>query len=130
MNAALPLANKVNLAYLLLTVNISSSTRTAQVTVLFDTGASGNFIDMRLARSLELGLSPEKHVLGASSELMQCASSRDLLVIEASGHSFSEPFQAIPDLIFPLIVGFRWWRENAVQIDLYKNVIMFCSPSE
>lgn len=115
VNDALPSSNKVNLAHFLLTANISSHTRTSQVTVLVDTRALFNFIDMRLARSLELDLASEGHVLGASSELIEFASSLNLLYIKASGHTFSEPLQAIPGLIYPLIVEAGWWRENALR---------------
>ena len=128
VNAALPSANKVNLAYFLFTATIRSPTREARVTVLVDTGASGNFIDMRLARSLELNLAPIDHVLGASSEPMQCATSLDPLVIAANGHCFTETVRAIPGLIYPLIVGVGWWRENAVRIDLENDLIWFTSP--
>lgn len=89
----------MNLAYFLFTATIRSPGREARVSVLVDTEASGDFIDMRLARSLEKYLAPEDHVIGTSSKTMQCATSRDLLNILVNGHHFTETVRAISGLI-------------------------------
>lgn len=110
--------NKVKIAYFLFSAEVASPTLSARVTFLLNTGVYGNFIDMLLARSLGLDLAFEEHVLRASSELMQCASSRDILHINMAGHCFQEQVQAIPGLIYLLIVGVGWWRNHSTLIEL------------
>lgn len=76
-----------------------------------------------------MDLAPEYQVLGASSDPTQCATSHDPLVISVNGNSFIEFVRAIPVLIYPLIVGVSWWRENAIRIELEASLILFSSPS-
>lgn len=97
----------------LLSAKISSQTLTAKFTVLLDTRASGNFINMRLTRSLDLKLAPEKQVLGATSNPTQCTSSRDPLLIKAASQCFQELVRDIPDLMYPFIVDLVCWRDHA-----------------
>lgn len=114
-----PEENEVNLTYFLCSEEISSPSCSAKVTVLVGSGASGNFIDMWLAPFLGLDLAPKEHVLGASSESMQCAVSMDLLHIKAAESCFQEPVWAIPGLIYSLVVGVGWWSDHVIQINLF-----------
>ncbi|KAJ9060540.1 hypothetical protein DSO57_1029727 [Entomophthora muscae] len=40
-------------------------------------------------------------------------------------HVFFRKFSAVEDLLYPVIVGVRWWRRHLVQIDVLSNKLHF-----
>ncbi|KAJ9061616.1 Retrotransposon-derived protein peg10 [Entomophthora muscae] len=108
----LALQNKEYLSYFLFNPTFYPKSWKAKTTVLVDTGAGGNFMDLSLAQSLGLLLSPPRPLWPLVSYCM-------------GNHVFVRKFSAVEDLLYPVIVGVGWWRRHLVQIDVLSNKLHF-----
>ncbi|KAJ9076440.1 retrotransposon-like protein 1 [Entomophthora muscae] len=120
----LALQNKEDLSYFLFNATFYTKFQKAKTTVLVDTGAGRNFMDLGLAQSLGLLLLPQTPV-DASKVPVLCYPLFKPLSYCTGNHVFVSKFSAIEDLLYPVIVGMEWWRRHLVQIDVLSNKLHF-----
>ncbi|KAJ9072149.1 hypothetical protein DSO57_1030310 [Entomophthora muscae] len=113
----LTLQNKENLSYFLFIATFYTRFCQAKATALVDTGAVGNFMDLKLAQSLGLSLLPPQSLIGASKLLVLSYPLTNPLSYCTGSHVFVSKFSAVEDLLYTVIVGMGWWRCHLVQID-------------
>ncbi|KAJ9051529.1 hypothetical protein DSO57_1003878 [Entomophthora muscae] len=112
----LTLQNKEDLSYFLFTATFYTKSRQAKATVLVDTGAAGNFMDLALAQSLGLSLLPPQSLIAASQVPVLSYPFTNPLSYCTGSHVFVSKFSAMEDLLYPVIVGMGWWRRHLVRL--------------
>ncbi|KAJ9078534.1 hypothetical protein DSO57_1005975 [Entomophthora muscae] len=117
----LTLQNKEDLSYFLFTATFYIKSCQAKATVLVETGAAGNFMDLALAQSLGLSLLPPQSLIAASQVPVLSYPLTNPLSYCTGSHVFVSKFSAVEDLLYPVIVGVGWWQRHLVQIDCLTN---------
>ncbi|KAJ9086124.1 retrotransposon-like protein 1 [Entomophthora muscae] len=121
----LTLQNKEDLSYFLVTTTFYTRSCQAKATVLVDTDAAGNFMDLTLAHSLGLSLLPPQSLIAASKVPVLSYPLTNPLINCTGSHVFVSKFSAVEDLLYPVIVGVGWWQCHLVQIDCLTNKLHF-----
>ncbi|KAJ9083337.1 retrotransposon-like protein 1 [Entomophthora muscae] len=121
----LTLQNKEDLSYFLFTATFYTRSHQAKATVLVDTGAADNFMDLALAHSLGLSLLPPQSLIAASKVPVLSYPLTNPLSYFTGSHVFVSKFSAVEDLLYPVIMGVGWWRRHLVQIDCLTNKLHF-----
>ncbi|KAJ9060921.1 hypothetical protein DSO57_1025784 [Entomophthora muscae] len=121
----LTLQNKEDLSYFLFTATFITKSCQAKATVLVDTGAAGNFMDLALPQSLGLSFLPPQSLIAASQVPVLSYPLTNPLSYCTGSHVFVSKFSTVEDLLYPVIVGVGWWQHHLVQIDCLTNKLHF-----
>ncbi|KAJ9053418.1 hypothetical protein DSO57_1024377 [Entomophthora muscae] len=121
----LTLQNKEDLSYFLFTATFYIKSCQAKATVLVDTGAADNFMDLELAQSLGFSLLPPQSLIATSKVLVLSYPLTNPLSYCTGSYVFVSKFSAVEDLLYPVIVGVGWWWRHLMQIDCLTNKLHF-----
>ncbi|KAJ9053987.1 hypothetical protein DSO57_1019166 [Entomophthora muscae] len=119
------LHNKEDILYFLFSATFYTRSCQAKATVLVNTGAAGNFMNLALAQFLDLSLLPPQSLIAASKVLVLSHPLTNPLSYCTVLHIFVSKFSTIEDLLYPVIVGVGWWRCHLVHIDCLTNKLHF-----
>ncbi|KAJ9084287.1 hypothetical protein DSO57_1026070 [Entomophthora muscae] len=105
-------------SYALLPVELGSSKTSQEVKALLDMGTMGNFIISSLAQQLGLQQGPSVWVTLSNKSCTQVTRIKGILGVKVGKNQFNIMVSSLPNLAFPLILGFPWAKTTKAVLNL------------
>ena len=113
-------------------ITVTTTIHTIEICTLIDTGASLNYISLSLfeevqSKTGEIEWTPSETLVSvANKQRIKCLGSVNLPV-EIKNKCFIVKFLAMDSLLYHLILGCKWLKQNRITIDMEHGALIFSS---